>query len=81
MTEVTIRELRNHGGEVVDGVERGEHVTVTRSGRPVAELRPLQPPGLSREVLIARRRSLPPVDARQLRADVDTVVAVPHPDS
>ena len=27
MDSVTIRELRNHGGEVVDRVEAGEHVT------------------------------------------------------
>jgi len=72
MAEVTIRELRNHGGEVVDRVERGEHVTVTRSGRPVADLRPLQPAGLSREELVARR--LPSVDPRRFRADLDSVI-------
>lgn len=74
MAEVTIRELRNHGGAVVDRVERGEHITVTRSGRRVAELRPLQPAGLSREQLIERRRHLPAVDPERLRADVDAVV-------
>src|ERR1039457_110292 len=30
MAEVTIRELRNHGGDVVDRVARGEPVTITR---------------------------------------------------
>jgi len=74
VAEVTIRELRNHGGAVVDRVECGEHITVTRSGRPVAELRPLQPAGLSREQLIERRRHLPAVDPERLRADVDAVV-------
>ena len=39
MDTVTIRELRNRGGEVVDRVEAGERLTVTRDGRPVA--RPL----------------------------------------
>ncbi|MGB7163680.1 MAG: type II toxin-antitoxin system prevent-host-death family antitoxin, partial [Mycobacterium sp.] len=36
-----MRDLRNKGGEVLDRVERGECVIVTRDGRPVAELRPL----------------------------------------
>ncbi len=40
MAEITIRELRNHGGEVVDRVAHGEQITVTRAGKPVAELRP-----------------------------------------
>jgi len=39
MAEVTIRELRNHGGDVVDRVAAGERLIVTRDGRPVAELR------------------------------------------
>jgi prevent-host-death family protein len=74
VAEVTIRELRNHGGAVVDRVERGESVTVTRAGRPVAELRPLQPAGLSREQLVERRRLLPAVDAAWLRRDIDNVI-------
>jgi tRNA(fMet)-specific endonuclease VapC len=41
MAEITIRELRNHGGEVVDRVAQGEQIIVTRAGKPVAELRPL----------------------------------------
>jgi len=36
MNEVTIRELRNRGGLVLDRVTRGEAVTVTRDGHPVA---------------------------------------------
>jgi prevent-host-death family protein len=74
VAEVTIRELRNHGGAVVDRVERGEFVTVTRDGRPVAELRPLPPVSPSRQQLIERRRRLPRVDPRQLRHDIDRLV-------
>ena len=36
-----MRELRNHGGDVLDRVEAGERLTVTRNGKPVAELVPL----------------------------------------
>ncbi|MGH9170869.1 MAG: type II toxin-antitoxin system Phd/YefM family antitoxin [Acidimicrobiales bacterium] len=41
MASVTIREVRNHGGDIVDRVERGETLTVTRDDRPVAQLSPL----------------------------------------
>lgn len=73
MTDVTIRELRNEGGEVVDRAARGEQITITRSGQPVAELRALRPP-LSAETLLARRRGLPPVDPVALRADIDQLL-------
>jgi len=74
MTSVSIRDLRNHGGEVVERARRGEHVVITRDGTPVAELRPLPPAALSAELLIARRRNLPAVDTERLRADIDAVV-------
>jgi prevent-host-death family protein len=74
MDEVTIRELRNRGGAVVDRVERGEHLTVTRDGRRVAELRPLRAVGLTREQLMQRWRRLPAVDPVRLRDDIDTVL-------
>ena len=73
MGAVTIRELRNSGGEVVDRVEHGETVTVTRDGKPVAELRPLPPHPLSAEVLLRRWRRLPRVDPGALREDLDAV--------
>ena len=74
MDTVTIRELRNRGGEVVDRVEAGGHVTVTRDGRPVAELRPFRARGLSADVLLERWQRLPTVDATRLRRDVDSVI-------
>ena len=74
MAEVTIRELRSHGGDVVDRVEAGERLVVTRDGRPVAELRPLRSRGVSAAVLLARWRRLLPVDGRALREDLDTTL-------
>jgi prevent-host-death family protein len=73
MSHVSIRDLRNHGGEIVDRVARGEQITITRSGRPVAELRPLRP-ALSAEALLSRWRRLPSVDPAALRADVDRLL-------
>ncbi|MGI9017296.1 MAG: type II toxin-antitoxin system Phd/YefM family antitoxin [Euzebya sp.] len=74
MSDVTIRDLRNHGGEVVDRVQRGERLTVTRSGRPVAELVPVQRPALTAAVLLQRWRQLPTVDPVQLQREVDVVI-------
>lgn len=73
MAEVSIRELRNHGGEVVDRVALGERVTITRSGRPVAELRPLRAV-VPAEVLVERRVRLPYLDPQALRQDLDEVL-------
>lgn len=74
MTEVSIRDLRNHGGEVIDRVQAGERVTITRDGRPVAELRPIGPPALSAAELLRRWRRLPPMDPDALRADIDAII-------
>ena len=74
MAEITIRELRNHGGEVVDRVAQGEQITVTRAGKPVAELRPVRRPPLTAETLLARWRRLPPLDYPAMRADLDEVL-------
>jgi prevent-host-death family protein len=73
MANVTIRELRNQGGQVVDRAARGERITITRSGRPVAELRPLRAP-LTADVLLERARRLPHVDPVALREDIDELL-------
>lgn len=74
MAVVSVRDLRNHGGDVIDRVYRGERVTVTRDGKPVAELRPLVSARVSAEALVERWRHLPLVDPVQFRQDVDSVV-------
>lgn len=71
---VTVRDLRNHGGEVLRRVERGERIVVTRDGAAVAELCPLPRPSVSPTELIRRRRNLPRVDVEKLRSDVDSVM-------
>jgi prevent-host-death family protein len=74
MERVTIRDLRNRGGDLVDRVAAGEALTVTRDGRPVAELRPVRRRGLSAAALLERWRRLPPIDPDRLRADIDLVL-------
>jgi prevent-host-death family protein len=74
MSEVSIRELRNHGGEVIERVVRGERLTVTRDGRQVAELRPLGRLPVKAGVLVERWSRLPRVDPERLRRDLDAVI-------
>ena len=71
MSDVSMRDLRNHGDDVVDRVARGERVIVTRSGKPVAELRPVGPSAVPISELVRRCLTLPKVDAESLRADID----------
>ena len=71
---MTVRELRNHGSEVIDRVVAGERLTVTRDGRQVAELRPLDRQPLTAAVLIERWAKLPRVDPDRLRSDIAAVI-------
>ncbi|WP_300009648.1 type II toxin-antitoxin system prevent-host-death family antitoxin [Pseudonocardia sp.] len=43
MTEVGLRELRQHASELVRRVEAGEEVTITVAGRPSARMVPIAP--------------------------------------
>lgn len=74
MSAVSIRDLRNHGGDVVDRVQAGESVVITRSGTPVAEMRPLRTKGLDAATLLHRWRNVPTVDSTALRRDLDAVL-------
>lgn len=74
MADVSIRDLRNHGGEVIERVQRGERLTITRSGKPVAELSAIRRPPVPLEELRRRWARLPDVDPAALRNDLDAVV-------
>lgn len=74
MTEVSVRDLRNHGRDVLDTVMRGESVTVTRQGKPVAELRPIAEAGTLAATLLERWHAIPIIDLAALRSDLDEVL-------
>ncbi len=73
METVSIRDLRNHGGDVLARVENGETLIVTRSGRAVAELRPVESRGTDTASVLAAFRNVPAIDADSFRADVDAL--------
>jgi prevent-host-death family protein len=74
MASVNVRELRNHGGDVLDRVMAGETITISRSGRDVAELRPIRGRGVSSQEVLRRWKTLPEVDPAALRADIDAIL-------
>lgn len=74
MGTVNVRDLRNHGGEVLDRVGAGETIIVERSGTPVAKLVPLPPVRLSAAELIEQYKRLPTIDADALRRDLDAIL-------
>jgi prevent-host-death family protein len=74
MEQVTIRDLRNHGGELVDRVQAGQPLTVTRSGKPVAELRPILRKSVSAAQLLTRWSKLPTIAPTSFRADIDLLL-------
>jgi len=74
MADVSIRDLRNSGGDVVDRAARGEPIRITRAGEPVAELRALQRTGLTASALLDRWSRLPRVDPEAFRQDFDDVL-------
>ena len=74
MQEVSVRELRNHGGQILDRVEGGECLTITRDGTPVALLSPLPAPRLSAAALLERWKNVPVIDGHQLRGDIAKIM-------
>ncbi|MBA3908084.1 MAG: type II toxin-antitoxin system prevent-host-death family antitoxin [Pseudonocardiales bacterium] len=74
MAEATVRDLRNHGGHVLERVLSGQRVTITRDGKPVACLMPVGRQRLTAEVLVERFRRLPIVDPDRLRKDIDVLI-------
>jgi prevent-host-death family protein len=71
---ITIRDLRESAAELLDRVEKGETLIVTRRGRPVAELRPLPQRPITAAALVGRWRTLPAINPRRLRDDIDGVI-------
>jgi prevent-host-death family protein len=71
---VSVRDIRNHVGDVLARVQRGETLTITSDGTPVAELRP--PPATQPVCRGAggAPATASPVDASALRGDIDALL-------
>jgi len=77
---ISQRELRNDSAAVMDAVERGETVVVTRNGNPIAELRPLQRRTfVPTAELLQTFRGLPRMSLAQLRSEADELFGEQDP--
>ncbi len=69
-----MRDLRNYGGQILNRVEGGETMTITRDGSPVALLTPFPQPRLSAAALLESWKKIPRIDAESLQRDIDKVL-------
>jgi prevent-host-death family protein len=70
---ITQREFRNQSAAVMDAVESGETIIVTRNGTPVAVIKPVErkPTSINSDELRKIFALSPDPDYAQFRADVD----------
>ena len=66
-----MRDLRNYGGQILNRVENGESMTITRDDSPVVLLTPFPQPQLSAAALLESWKNVPRIDAESLRRDID----------
>ena len=69
---ISQRELRNDNAEIMRRVEAGESFTMTRNGKPIADLVPHGVPAKTRRTLSEMQedfRQLPPIDLDQWYRD------------
>jgi len=69
--EITQRDLRNRSREIMDAVENGQALTVTRDGRSIGELIPLRRRRrfVPQREFAAMSRTAPSMDIETFRAD------------
>ncbi len=60
MKMVSVAEAKAQLSALLDAAEAGEHITITRHGRPVAKLEPVLQPKQPWESLAALRAQMPP---------------------
>ena len=63
MRQVSLREANQNFSSCIAEVESGEHIVVTRRGKPVAEIRPVALDELTATREAARKRLLALMDA------------------
>ncbi|WP_163701718.1 type II toxin-antitoxin system Phd/YefM family antitoxin [Mycolicibacterium agri] len=57
---ITLLDIRINLDEILSRIAAGEHLVITRHGKPVAELHPLRPEGRRKEYLRHAIPSVPP---------------------
>jgi antitoxin (DNA-binding transcriptional repressor) of toxin-antitoxin stability system len=69
---ITQRELENESAAIMDAVEAGETMILTRNGAPIAELKPIRRPKFTSTAELKAAFAVgPDPDYAQMRADID----------
>ncbi len=76
MTSIGVYEARTHLSRLLDRVEQGETLTITRRGRPVARLGPVEADDQVRAAKAAAE--LRAVRRRVRRAPIEDLIATIH---
>ena len=58
MDEVSVFDAKNRLSALLDRVEHGDSITITRRGKPVAQLVPMQPSRCTSEEIVEASRKL-----------------------
>ena len=74
--DVSVRQFVADSGSVTRGLRQGRTYTLTLNGQPLAKIVPIrQRQAMPKEEVLAIFRTAPAVDADDLRADLDEIVA------
>ena len=73
MRTITATEAARRFSDLLDAIERGESVTVTRGNKPIAEMRPARRP-TGRDLRKALSAMTPPDD--RFEADLESTLAL-----
>lgn len=71
MKEFSFQDLQQADSELLDRVQSGETVFITRGGKRVATLSQVPVAPLSVQELLARWGNVAPIDGQALRADLE----------
>ena len=74
--DVSVRQFVADSGSVTRGLRQGRTYTLTLNGQPLAKIVPIrQRQAMPKEEVLAIFRTAPALDADDLRADLDEIVA------
>jgi antitoxin (DNA-binding transcriptional repressor) of toxin-antitoxin stability system len=75
-TDVSVRQFVADSGSVTRGLRQGRSYTLTLNGEPLARMIPIRRrQAVPKEAVLAAFATAPAIDAGELRADIDEVVA------
>ena len=72
-------DLRDRSDEIVRALEKGRSYLLTRDGRPVGEMNPVNRYLVDVKTVIAGMADAPPVNYKKFREDLDRILRIDSP--